>query len=180
MHFQHAEKFLRHTIFHLILHKLGDSASAGDDILSCRFMCVCVFANSKQHKGIVAVGCLYTIVASFIGLCGLNCTFMCVCLHNVLCFFFSFYMLLFVRVLLIHNKSSRMFSVKIHILLCNETNEEKRNEKKKYMNHTHTHTYTLTTNVAKTTDCCCCSCFCYVPFNRTEFFQFSSALSVVA
>lgn len=35
-------------------------------------VCVCMW-NSKQYKCNVAVGCLYSIVASFIGLCGSRC-----------------------------------------------------------------------------------------------------------
>lgn len=99
--------------YNFIHHSLFIAQSYDDNILRWSvpaillFLCICIClfvcnVNSKQYKGNVAAGCLYSIVASFIGLCGSVWMYMCycMCLYGrtfvqmfFLCFVFFFYSL---------------------------------------------------------------------------------------
>lgn len=134
-------------VFHLMLLLHNSMIACSLPVTICAY----VFVNVNSKQGNVAVGCLYSIVASFIGLCGAACVYVCnldyVYVCTMFCWFFFFFSSLHsVRVLSIHNKSSRMLSVKIHISLLSERtiHENWTEQLNKKTNITFTHTHILT------------------------------------
>lgn len=114
--------------------------------------CVRVIVNNTQI--ILPIGCLYSIVASFIGLCGCSIS-VCACVCTIYtfslsgcCFFLVHYTAVGSGAGLIHNKSSRMLSVKIHISL---SNNKQKGSKKAKRTEARTHTKTVRRECGKTT-----------------------------
>lgn len=147
----------------------------------CRAVPTCVcecMANSKQYKSNVAAGCLYSIVASFIGLCGSASMCLCIRLHNSRRFviFFSFFTFVVLGCSAHTQQIISNVVGKNSYLALEHNRTNKKNVK---------HSYTLArvrtfTHIAVARHTTGSVGSLNVPFNRTKFFQFSSALSVVA